>query len=96
MNKTPKIVPRGKWVFVKPNGAKPKVSDNGLYTPSSVEREEPAIGEVLGVGKEISDIEKGDIVIYGAYAGEIVKFEVDGKEVKYMLLHDDDIIGFKK
>ena len=90
MEKTPKIKPRAKWVFVKPSGPESKISKGGLMTPDNVEQERKAIGTVLSVGSEIKDIKKGDRVIFGVYAGEPLNF--DG--VDYKFLHTDDVIGF--
>ena len=89
-----KIYPRGEYLLVKPDPAESKENSFGLITPSNVEQEAKAMGEVLGFGKDIDDVKKGDHVIYGVFAGETVKVNEKGKEVEYKLLHSDDVIAF--
>lgn len=89
-----KITPRKKYVLVKPEETSEKENKFGLLTPSNVEQEQKAFGEVVSVGKEVTDIKKGDRVIYGAYAGENVKTPDSKKDFDFKLLHDDDIIAF--
>lgn len=90
-----KIQPRGKWLLIK-QVAEQKNSESGLSIPDSAEQEQRAQGTVEAVGTEIKDIKTGDVIIYGAYAGEIVKMRINGKEEVYLLLHDDDVIAFVK
>ena len=90
------IIPRGKYILVKPDVEESKENEVGLLTPSNEEIEEKAIGTVVSENPEINDIKIGDRVIYGVLAGEVMKKQEEGKEVKYLFLHSDDIIGFEK
>ena len=92
--KTPKIKPRGKQVLVQPDPEKSRQSESGIVTTENVEQERKAIGVVLAVGAEIKDIKKGDRVIYGAYAGERLKFGASTKDFDYVLLFDEDVLAF--
>lgn len=94
MKKTPKIIPRGKQILVKPDGEGSRVTDSGLVMPSNVEQEQKAIGTVVSVGPEIKDIKKNQRVIYGAYAGERIKIKEGTSEVDYVLLFDEDVLAF--
>ena len=89
-----KITPRKHYVLVKAEEAESKENKYGLLTPSNVEQEQKAFGEVISVGKDVDDIKKGDRVIYGTYAGENVKLPESKKDFDYKLLHSDDIIAF--
>ncbi len=89
-----KVVPRGKYILVKPDEKESKQNEVGLLAPSNEEAEEKAQGVVEGFGSEVKGIKKGDKVVYGVFAGEILKLRKDGKEVEYKLLHDDDVIAF--
>ena len=91
-----KIIPRGKYILVKPDSKESKVNDAGLSTPQNQDAEERAQGAVQAVGTEIKDIKKGDQVVYGVLAGEVLMLKENGKEVEYKLLHDDDVIAFVK
>lgn len=91
-----KIIPRGKYVLVKPESDEPRESEHGLLVPSDVEQEKKARGLVIDVGKEIKDIIRGDKVVYGAYSGETLKILENSVKVEYKLLHTDDIIAFIK
>lgn len=89
------ILPRGKYVLIKPEDEKSKTTDSGLIIPDNVEKEQKkASGIVLDVGSDIKDIKKGDKILYGMYAGETVMLMENGKEVEYRLLFDDDVIGY--
>jgi len=96
MKKIKKIVPRGKWVLVRPIEKESRTTDQGLILPASEEREQKALGTVVAVGKEITDIKLGDEVIYGVFAGENLKRQESGKEIEYKLLLDEDVIAFLK
>lgn len=95
-NKTPKIVPRGKWILVQRVEDDARENENGLIIPSSVEKEQKTQGTVEAVGSDIKDIKAGDIVVYATFVGEIVKMRVKGKEVERVLVLDEDIIAFIK
>ena len=90
--KTQKIIPRGKYILVKPDEAKTQASEHGVFKPDNTEEEPKAYGEVLAVGSEIKDIKKGDRVIFMALAGDKIEFE----KVEYVLLHDDEVIALLK
>jgi len=92
--KKPKIRPRGKQVLVEPDGKEPKVSEHGIITPDSVEKEQKAIGTVIAIGDGIKDIKKGDRVMYAAFAGEMISIGKSNDEVDYILLFDEDILAF--
>lgn len=92
--KTPTIIPRGKQILVKPDGEGSRESANGIITPDNEEQETKAIGTVEAVGPEITDVKKGQRVIYGAFAGEDIKFEESNKEVDFKLLEDEYVLAF--
>ncbi len=94
MSKKIKITPRGKQILVKPDPEKSRVSEHGIATPDNIEQEQKAIGTVEAVGKDVKDVKKGDRVIYGAYAGEKLKFAESTKEVDFVLLFDEDVLAF--
>lgn len=89
-----KIIPRNKYVLVRQAEPASRENEFGLLTPTTVEQEQRAQGEVLAVGKEIKDVKKGDKVIYGAFAGETIEHEEKGKKIVFKLLHDDDVLAF--
>ena len=92
--KKTKIIPRGKYILVRPDSADSRENENGLIIPSTVEQEQKAFGRVEAVGSEIKDVKIGDRCVYGAYAGETIRQREDGKEVERKLLFDEDVIAF--
>ena len=77
--------------------AKEEVTSSGIILPDSAQ-EKPLKGTVLAVGpgKRLDsgslaapDVKKGDVVLYGKYAGQEVT--VDGKE--FIMLRVDDVLG---
>lgn len=94
MTKSKKIIPRGKYILVKPTEKGSNTTSSGLYRPDSDEKEEKAYGIVISTGSEVTGIKKGVTAVYGMYAGEKIKIEEAGIEVEYKLVYDDDIIAF--
>ena len=91
-----KIIPRNKYALVRPDPEPSRESEHGIIMPTNVEQEQKAYGTVEAVGADIKDLKVGDRVIYGAYAGEKIKFAESKGEVDYILLLDEDIIAFIK
>lgn len=94
MSKVPKIIPRGKFILVKPDETEQVTSETGLAIPPNEEQEEKAYGTVVAVGDAIKDIKKGDRVIYGKYAGDEITFRENLKDVTYMLVEDQWVMAF--
>jgi len=96
------IIPRGNYVLVKPTEPKEdkEDSESGLIIPDNIEEEQKSQGEVLRIPEyatgDISNIKVGDIIVYGAFAGEDIEIMEGGEKVKYKLIHDEDIIAFIK
>ena len=89
-----KIIPRGQYVLIKPDLTEETENQFGLIIPANEEREQKSRGEVLAVSSEIKNMKKGDTVIYGTYAGEVLKLRDGEKDVELKLVHNDDIIAF--
>jgi chaperonin GroES len=77
-------------VLVKPNEAEEKTS-TGIIIPDSA-KEKPRQGKVVLVGSakkdEEMEVKKGDLVLYGKYAGQ--ELTIDGDE--YLLISQSDIL----
>ena len=93
-DKKQEIVPRGKWILVRPEKADQGVTAAGITLPANEEREQKAIGTVEAVGGDVSGVEKGDKVLYGVFAGEKISSNEDGKKVERLLVLDEDVIAF--
>jgi co-chaperonin GroES (HSP10) len=91
-----KVIPRGKYMLIKTDEPESKENEAGLLAPSNEEAEEKAQGTVESVGEEVKGVMKGDRVVFGVFAGEVLKLKENGKTVEYKLLHDDDVIAFIK
>ena len=90
------IQPRGKYILVLRDEPKTHGTKHGLIVPENIEKEQKAYGTVASVGPEIKDVKKGDRVIYGAFAGEEIEVEENGKKVLYRILEDEHVIAFLK
>ncbi|MBK7224081.1 MAG: co-chaperone GroES [Saprospiraceae bacterium] len=77
-------------VVVKPAEAETKTK-GGIIIPDTA-KEKPQRGEVVAVGPGKEDnkmtVKKGDIVLYGKYAGQ----EFNYKGVDYLIMREDDIL----
>jgi len=93
---TKRIIPRGKWVLVRPLAASNRETEHGLILPANEEQEQKAQGIVEAVGDEIKGIKVGDEVIFGMFAGEPIKSREGGKDIERKLLLEEDIVAFIK
>ena len=91
------IKPLGNRVLVRRSTV--KSTKGGILLPDTA-KEKPKEGEVIAVGQgktndrgmvEPLNVKKGDLVIFGSYAGTEVKGMSDDKE--YLLLSEDEILG---
>jgi chaperonin GroES len=87
-----KIKPLGDRVVVEPMSVE-ETTKSGIVLPDTVDKEKPAQGKVIAIGfgekiKE-SGVKKGDMVLYGKYSGDDIKFS--NKE--YKVLKEDEIFA---
>jgi chaperonin GroES len=77
-------------VVVKPAAAEDKTK-GGIIIPDTA-KEKPQRGEVIAVGPGKDDnkmtVKKGDIILYGKYAGQ----ELNHDGVDYLIMREDDIL----
>ena len=95
INKPPVIRPRGSWGLIKPEGGQ-KGNEAGLTVPDSVEKDKKAKGVIISVGPKVDDLEKGQTVVYGMYAGEEIQLghrEFVKDQVDYILVLEEDILA---
>lgn len=75
---------------MKPNEAEEKTA-SGIIIPDSA-KEKPRQGKVILVGAakkdEEMEVKKGDVVLYGKYAGQ--ELSIDGED--YLLISQTDIL----
>jgi chaperonin GroES len=85
------IKPLADRVLIKPAEAEEKTA-SGIIIPDSA-KEKPLKGEVLAAGNGTKDeemvVKKGDVVLYGKYAG--TELELDGE--KYLIMRQSDILA---
>ena len=74
-----------------------ETTKGGIIIPDSA-KEKPAEGKIIAVGdgkllddgkRQPLDVKKGDIVLFGKYAGTEIK--IDGEE--HLIMREDDIIA---
>ena len=90
MTKT-KITPLADRVLVQPSAAETKTA-SGIIIPDTAQ-EKPQKGSIVAVGKGTKDnpitVKKGDLVLYGKYAGTELKY--DGED--YLIMKESDILA---
>lgn len=90
-----KVSPNHNRVLVQQLDTKQSETASGIVLPSTMDREEKTQGTILQVGKDYKDkYEIGQVVFYGKFAGETIKIKEKSKEVEYVLLTDEDILGW--
>ena len=101
MTKKFSFMPLGDRIVVKPEGkAGEKKLASGIIIPETVDKERPAQGTVVAVGKGKYDdgalvpmqVKVGDTVLFSNYGGDEVK--IDGQE--YSILSESQILGIIK
>lgn len=92
------IQPLGDRIIVKP--IEKEVMKSGLIIPDTA-KEKPMEGEIVAAGpgklndsgnRIAMDVKTGDKVLYGKYSGTEVKIN----DVKYLIMHQDDVMGIIK
>jgi len=82
--------PLGKRVLVK-RVEEANTTSSGIIIPDNAQ-EKPSRGEVVAVSKEVSELENGNVVLFGKYSGNEVSLGTD----KYLVLNTEDIFGIVK
>jgi chaperonin GroES len=85
------IKPLADRVLIKPSAAEEKTV-SGIIIPDSA-KEKPLKGEIIAVGNGTKDeemvLKKGNLVLYGKYAG--TEIEIDGD--KLLIMRQSDILA---
>jgi len=79
--------PLGKRVLVK-RVEEANTTMSGIIIPDNAQ-EKPSRGEVVAVSKDVTELENGNVVLFGKYAGNEVSLNGD----KFLVLDTDDIFG---
>ena len=77
-------------VVIKPAKAEEKTK-GGIIIPDTA-KEKPQRGEIIAVGPgkdgNAMTVSKGDVVLYGKYAGQEMEYEGS----KYLIMREDDVL----
>jgi chaperonin GroES len=79
--------PLGERLLVK-SVEESNTTASGIIIPDNA-KEKPNRAEVVAVGSEVNDVNVGDTVVYGKYAG--TELVLDGSD--YMVLELSDVLG---
>lgn len=82
----------GNWLQVRLIGKESKTRKSGLVVPDSDEAEQKASGVIISKGDDVTNLEVGQQVVYGVFAGEILKVFENGKEVEFVFIKEEDVI----
>ncbi|TQR61648.1 co-chaperone GroES [Campylobacter troglodytis] len=82
--------PLGKRVLVK-RVEETKTTASGIIIPDNA-KEKPLMGEVIAASSEISELKKGDKILFAKYGGTEVKLGDD----EFLVLNIDDVLGIIK
>jgi len=87
-----KLRPLGNRIVVEPL-AETETTKAGIILPDTVDKEKKAEGKVIAIGdgEKITklNLQVGDRVLFGKYAGEEVKIE----QTEYKILSDEDVLA---
>jgi chaperonin GroES len=82
--------PLGKRVLVK-REEEATTTASGIIIPDNA-KEKPATAKVVAVSSEVKEIAEGDTVVFGKYAGNEVKLDLE----TFIVVDTDDIYGIIK
>ena len=82
--------PLGKRVLVQ-RLEEATTTASGIIIPDNA-KEKPSSGTVISVSTEVENVNAGDTVVFGKYAGNELSFE--GKT--YLVIETDDLFGIIK
>ena len=79
--------PLGDRVFVKFLEEMEKTA-GGLYIPDAA-KEKPQRGSVEAIGKDVTEIKVGDVILFDKYSGSKIKVD----DVDYLIVKEEEILG---
>ena len=79
--------PLGDRVFVKFLEELEKTA-GGLYIPDAA-KEKPQRGSVEAIGKDVTEVKVGDIILFDKYSGSKIKVD----DVDYLIVKEEEILG---
>lgn len=82
-----KLQPLADRLVATPLEAQEKTT-SGFYVPDSA-KEKPQIGEVVAVGKDVTEVKVGDKVVYSQYKPDTLK--VDGQDT--LIMKEEDVLA---
>ncbi|MEX0749044.1 MAG: co-chaperone GroES [Candidatus Saccharimonadales bacterium] len=85
-----KIQPLADRIVAEPIQASDK-TESGFYLPQDA-KEKPQLAKVVAVGKDVSEVKKGDTIIYPKFGTTEIKVESN----EYMILKEEDVLGIVK
>ena len=84
------VIPTEDRILVKVKEKEEK-SIGGVMIPETA-KEKPTLGDVLEVGEGVTEVKKGDRILYGKYSGTKIEIE----EINYLLLRKADVFAIIK
>lgn len=84
------IKPLGSRVVILPQPTEEKTV-NGIIIPDSC-KEKQICGEVISIGKDVKELNAGDIVLYNKYAGT----EYTTDDMKYVIMQESEVLAIVK
>jgi len=82
--------PLGKRVLVS-RTEEARTTASGIIIPDNA-TEKPSTGKVVAVSTEVDNVNVGDVVVFGKYAGNEFKIE----DESYLIMELDDLFGIIK
>lgn len=85
----------GKRLLVKPILPETETA-SGLILPPSAQAQQQSQGTVVTVGSDVTGVKKGDTVVYGKFAGQMIELEDPKSKIKrgieHVVIKEDDIL----
>ena len=75
-------------VLVKPKKAEEKTA-SGIYIPDTAKQDQPQIGEVIAIGKDVKIVAVGQRVFFAKYG----PVEINLESEDYLIVKEEDILA---
>lgn len=81
----------GDRVLIRPDATLDQYKETNIVIPE-VLLEKPLTGVVIATGKKVEEVQVGDKIHFGKFAGHEIELEIDGQKECLILCKEDDIL----
>ena len=81
------INPLGDRVYIKPEKKDEQSKGGILFAPDPEAKPYTNIGEIIAVGPDVTEVQKGQRVLFGQYSGTLIELNNE----KYLIMREEHV-----